>query len=549
MANKTVSKIEKMSGPLPDDLKKFLVNNARNGYGWRGKFVKIDNTIYIVTRVWQAKMLLKMNIIRTQIPLFECSNIASIYYDIASKSYMLRNGTKTHELASTFAELETVVKRPDPDDVEYIETWLGRGLPQEFVKVFKSKEYQALVSLGEFEVKDEDGYGTSYYIADAETVAHYTKSDDDEMYTHGEIVFGVIQHDDALLYHQNSVYVFDIKGEKEFNGTFEEYVKSLYKKYNEENGTIQEGFFGKLWDKAKENAEKKFPGAKPQPKTQSSPPKQSIPDDFPIDKTVFKKIIDEIKAETETDVVILTGFDQLKNPKPDDSCAYGKPVYAPMIPKTSEGDEMRFIIQINLSDVPHVIPDLPTSGILQLWLGPLKRKGQESKVLYYPNTSKPSIADQVSDKVYTPDYLEDPWFEGSPILRRVGFKTMKDTLMPQTDNVIDNYEEIFANKWNDNDSDKTHTSEDVWRLISKYPNAFPRWEYPCGADKIGGYPEFIQHDTRDSRYNKNNSVMLLQLTSDDYIGWGDNGNAYLFITKESLKKKDFSKADFDSQCY
>jgi uncharacterized protein YwqG len=221
-----------------------------------------------------------------------------------------------------------------------------------------------------------------------------------------------------------------------------------------------------------------------------------------------------------------------------------------VIPKTSDGKEMRFIIQINLADVPRAIPDLPTSGILQLWLGPLRKGGQESKVLYYSDTKKPSIADQVSDNVYNrPDYLEDPWFEGSPVLRHVGFKTMKESLNPSTSDEINNYEELFAKKWNEYDTTKTHTAEDVFQLVFKYPNAFPRWDYPCGADKIGGYPAFIQYDIRDSRYNKNNSVTLLQLTSDDFIGWGDNGNAYLFITKESLKKKDFTKADFTSQCY
>ena len=311
--------------------------------------------------------------------------------------------------------------------------------------------------------------------------------------------------------------------------------------------SIQEGFFSKMWDKAKENADKKFPGAKPQQKTADK--KESIPSDFPIERTLFKKILDEIKSETQTDVVVLTDFHALQNPKPDDSCAYGKPVYAPVIPKTSDGKEMRFIIQINLADVPHVIPELPSTGLLQLWLGPLERNGQQSKVLYYPDTKKPSIADQVSDKAYTADYLESPWLEESPILHRVGFKKMSESLNPSTSDEINNYEELFAKKWNEYDTTKTHTTEDVVQLVSKYPNAFPRWEYPAGTDKIGGYPAFIQSEIRDSKYNKDNSILLLQLTSDDYVAWGDAGNAYLFITKESLKKKDFSKVDFDSQCY
>lgn len=332
-------------------------------------------------------------------------------------------------------------------------------------------------------------------------------------------------------------------------------VLQMIEQKNNPGKPVQEGFLSNMWDKAKEKAKKREEELKEQSKKQTpQSSSNSIPDDFPIDKTLFKKILDEIKRETETDVVVLTGFDQLKNPKPDDSCAYGKPVYAPVIPKTSNGDEMRFIIQINCADVPRVIPELPTSGIFQLWLGPLGRNGQESKVLYYPDTKKPSIADQVSDKVYASDYLEDPRFDArseDPIaMRRVGFKQMKESLNPSTDDEINSYEEIFANKWNEYDPDNKHTSEDVFKLISKYPNAFPRWEEPCAWEKIGGYPCFIQREIRDSKYNKDNSVLLLQLNSnDDVITWGDNGSAYVFITKESLKKKDFSKAIFDSQCY
>ena len=68
--------------------------------------------------------------------------------------------------------------------------------------------------------------------------------------------------------------------------------------------------------------------------------------------------------------------------------------------------------------------------------------------------------------------------------------------------------------------------------------------------QIGGYPFFTQ---RDGRSEDEDEVLLLQIDSeyntDVDISWGDDGIANFFITPENLKKRDFSKVRYYSDCY
>ncbi len=71
--------------------------------------------------------------------------------------------------------------------------------------------------------------------------------------------------------------------------------------------------------------------------------------------------------------------------------------------------------------------------------------------------------------------------------------------------------------------------------------------------RIGGYPFFTQDDPR--KVGDGNEVLLLQIdsesgykTSKDYICWGDSGIANFFITREDLKKRDFSHVLYNWDC-
>ncbi len=75
--------------------------------------------------------------------------------------------------------------------------------------------------------------------------------------------------------------------------------------------------------------------------------------------------------------------------------------------------------------------------------------------------------------------------------------------------------------------------------------------------QIGGYPYFTQNDPRrkDGSELADLDVVLFQLDSDfrpesrDYlVCWGDVGVANFFISREALKKRDFSKVAYNWDC-
>lgn len=59
--------------------------------------------------------------------------------------------------------------------------------------------------------------------------------------------------------------------------------------------------------------------------------------------------------------------------------------------------------------------------------------------------------------------------------------------------------------------------------------------------KMGGYAFTLQEDPRESCEEYKDYMLLLQIDTDDKIGWGDCGSAQFFIAKEALKNLDFSK--------
>jgi uncharacterized protein YwqG len=69
------------------------------------------------------------------------------------------------------------------------------------------------------------------------------------------------------------------------------------------------------------------------------------------------------------------------------------------------------------------------------------------------------------------------------------------------------------------------------------------------AHKIGGHPSFTQYDFRDEGPNREFDVLLLGLTSDDSIMWGDVGEASFMIRADDLARRDFSRVAFYWDCH
>ena len=73
-------------------------------------------------------------------------------------------------------------------------------------------------------------------------------------------------------------------------------------------------------------------------------------------------------------------------------------------------------------------------------------------------------------------------------------------------------------------------------------------ERPFGH-RIGGHPTFTQSDFRMPGRNDEYDVVLLALTSDEWIMWGDVGEAVFMLRAADLAARDFSRVAFYWDCH
>lgn len=66
---------------------------------------------------------------------------------------------------------------------------------------------------------------------------------------------------------------------------------------------------------------------------------------------------------------------------------------------------------------------------------------------------------------------------------------------------------------------------------------------------VGGYPSFTQSDFRETGHYDDYDRVLLRLTCDDHVGWGDVGEAVWLIRKADLAARDFSRVAFSWDCH
>ena len=65
----------------------------------------------------------------------------------------------------------------------------------------------------------------------------------------------------------------------------------------------------------------------------------------------------------------------------------------------------------------------------------------------------------------------------------------------------------------------------------------------------GGYPRFTQSDITSTKAGKVFDHVLLNLTTDDHIAFGDSGECVFLIRSEDLRCGDFSRVAYSWDCY
>ncbi|MCE4956034.1 YwqG family protein [Macrococcoides caseolyticum] len=222
-------------------------------------------------------------------------------------------------------------------------------------------------------------------------------------------------------------------------------------------------------------------------------------------------------------------------------------------PVTVSGEQLHFLAQYRLDELPPNNIGLPSTGILQFWVLMDEMTGLNEdnyilndthRVIYYPEIDMTVTREEVIEKYRFPeDAFANPVRGEYAITFHLGENMMsyEDRDFHKVTSQIDGFENL-----SEADDDK------LYEAVNQEGHL------------IGGNPVFPQYDIRDSRYiefNKhhldysNYDILLLQIDSErndatgDLITWGDCGKAHFFVTRDDLARCDFSKVLYEWSCY
>ena len=205
-------------------------------------------------------------------------------------------------------------------------------------------------------------------------------------------------------------------------------------------------------------------------------------------------------------------------------------------PLDSEGNRMRLLAQINFSEVPH-LEDYPESGILQFFIMAEDDVfGMDFDNLISQKDFRVVFHEYIHEELMETNFekfniTQHDWF---PVLHesKMKFEVLEEAVSPEDYKFVKYFGAEAYNLFTDDE-------------FEEYYNKFS-----STGHKIGGYAFFTQYDPRMQDEYKDYEYLLLQLDSDDSIDmlWGDCGVANFFITKDDLKRRDFSKVLYTWDC-
>ncbi len=215
------------------------------------------------------------------------------------------------------------------------------------------------------------------------------------------------------------------------------------------------------------------------------------------------------------------------------------------IPRDSKGNELRFLAQLDCAQI--TLEDFPHEGLLQFWILNDDTYGlnfddgakQDTfRVLYWRSVDRTVTEEEVREKMCSDTSDDDCYF---PVMHcyKLAFSMETDTISA-CDFRFDRWITELVQKHYPEEADDL--LDDVTDFEDEENNGF--------GHKIGGYPGFTQWDPRadGSPYE----VLLFQLDSDydeeEKVMWGDSGICNFFISREKLKRCDFSDVLYNWDC-
>lgn len=230
-------------------------------------------------------------------------------------------------------------------------------------------------------------------------------------------------------------------------------------------------------------------------------------------------------------------------------------------PLDSKGQGLTLLAQVDCAGLGG-LPDFPQSGLLQFFSGLDDLFGAEFdhiaeqkdfRVYYHETVDLSVTAEEVEAR--RPPLPEDAAYLtplcGGPC--RICLAAPVEQGMNDLD---PRFDALFLEKWNRARPDLP--LEQRWNLHHLVADRLrdydvtgqPGWKAPY--HQLGGYPYFTQQDPRPGTC-EDLDVLLFQLDSDfrtpgDLVLWGDSGVGNFFISREALKRQDFSRVAYTWDC-
>ncbi len=232
-------------------------------------------------------------------------------------------------------------------------------------------------------------------------------------------------------------------------------------------------------------------------------------------------------------------------------------------PVDANGTPMVFLAQVDCAQLAP-LPDFPHTGLLQFFTGADDVFGlgfddmtnNAGFRLLYRETVDHSVT---AAEVPVPEGPEEEYTPLGDRPCRMVFQPAREQKIPEGDFL---FESLFVQAWNQRRPEKPiKTIWDFYHLFPKEERDYSIFEEDSAAEEedgphhqLDGFPFFTQSDPRNTEKYGEFDTLLFQLDSDlpedrkDLVLWGDCGVANFFISREALRRRDFSRVLYNWDC-
>ncbi|MGB3473100.1 MAG: DUF1963 domain-containing protein [Erythrobacter sp.] len=281
----------------------------------------------------------------------------------------------------------------------------------------------------------------------------------------------------------------------------------------------------------------------PTPPIPPSPPKRRTPTQPPLPAQMRTEFLDWFKAQRKPAVALITDPDLPIEPK-------GSRLFGPAFLQTSEawpvdgkGEPLSFLAQINCADCA-ALEGYPSDGLIQFFIGRDDLYGALFKDLMRGDFVVRRIEADAAGALHE-DPQKDQW-DASGI----------DDYSPAYGNAVRASgialkPEAFSDQMDLSDHVASGRLYDLGKDYDVDP-LYDELDEICMERRMGhhtgGFPAFVQADIREGGGYAEYDHVLLRLTSDDYLMWGDAGECVFMMPGADLATGDFSRVIYSWDC-